>query len=224
MYVGEPVAYFAQVSVTDNADEPEDVTLTVDNAAVNMYQAGGYNVTYTATDRAGNTAQKKVRLYFLKPTVSEEKLQAKVQEVLSKIVTDDMTMGQKAWAIFRYVHDNFTFGYTSNKRDWKYEAWRGLTRRHGDCFTYDAAARVLLEGVGAQVMFIQRDSGYRHYWLMVNVGTGWYHFDPLNSGPSRRFECFMLTTEETDGLYHFFWRYDHKVYPDTPTVPFQRDW
>ena len=34
----------------------------------------------------------------------------------------------------------------------------------------------------------------------------------------------MLTTEETNGLYHFFWRYDHKVYPDTPTVPFQRDW
>ena len=224
VYVGEAVAYFAQASVTDNADEPEDVTLTVDNTAVNIYQAGSYNVTYTATDRAGNVAQKKVRLYFLKPTVSEEKLQAKVQEVLSKIVTDDMTMGQKAWAIYRYVHDNFTFGYTSNKRDWKYEAWRGLTRRHGDCFTYDAAARILLEGVGAQVMFIQRDSGYRHFWLMVNVGTGWYHFDPLNSGPSRRFECFMLTTEETDGLYHFFWRYDHKVYPDTPTVPFQRDW
>ena len=224
VYVGETVAYFAQASATDNADEPEEISLTVDNSTVDIYNPGTYVVTYTARDRAGNTAQKKARLYFLKPSVSEEKLQAKVDEVLSKIVTEDMTRGQKAWAIYRYVYDNFTFGYHSNKRDWKYEAWKGLTKRHGDCFTYCAAARVLLERVGAKVMFVQRNSGFRHFWLMVDVGTGWYHFDPLNHGPSRRYQCFMLTTAETQDLYPFFWRYDHKVYPDTPTTPFQRDW
>ena len=224
VYIGDAVAYFAQASVTDNADEPEDIELTVDNSAVNIYRAGGYNVIYRATDRAGNVAEKTVRLYFIKATVSAEKLQAKVDEVLSKIVTDDMTIGRKAWAIYRYVYDNFTFGYTSNKRDWKYEAWRGLTRRHGDCFTYCAAARILLERIGAKVMFVKRNSSFRHFWLMVDLGTGWYHFDPLNHGPSRRYQCFMLTTEETRDLYASFWRYDHKIYPDTPATPFKQDW
>jgi hypothetical protein len=224
VYVGEPVAYFAQASVTDNADRPEDVVLTVDNAAVDIFTPGAYTVTYTATDRAGNQAHKKARLTFLKPTVSEEKLMAKADEVLSRIVTDDMTQGQKAYAIYRYIYDNYTFGYASNKRDWKQEAWKGLTRQHGDCFTYCAAARLLLERIGAKVMFVSRKSSYRHYWLMVDLGTGWYHFDPLNDGPSRKYRCFMLTSQEVHELYPFFWRYDHRIYPDTPTVPFQRDW
>lgn len=220
VYVGEPVSYFGQASVTDNADEPEDVLLTVDNAAVDIYTAGTYAVTYTATDRAGNTTRKKILLYFRQPTVSEEKLLAKADAVLAQIVTDDMTQGQKAYAIYRYVYDTFTFGYSSNKHDWKYEAWRGLTKHHGDCFTYCAAARILLERIGAKVMFVTRKSSYRHFWLMVDLGTGWYHFDPLNHGPSRRYQCFMLTTEETHDLYPFFWRYDHTVYPDTPKESF----
>ena len=224
LYVGEPVAYFAYASVTDNADEPEDVTLTVSNTAVDIYTPGAYTVTYTATDRSGNVARKKVKLTFVKPTISDEKLQAKADEVLSKLVTDDMTKGQKAYAIYRYVYDNYSYVYWSNKRDWKAEAWRGLTTQHGDCFTYCAAARVLLERIGAKVMFVRRNSGYRHFWLMVDLGTGWYHFDPLNYGPSRKIRCFMLTSEETHDLYAFFWKYDHKIYPDTPTVPFKWDW
>lgn len=223
VYIGEAVAYFAQASATDNADE--EVTLTVDNSAVDMYTVGVYPVTYRATDRAGNTAQKTAYLYIVQPSVSDEKLQEAADKVLSKIVTEDMTKGQKAYAIYRYVYDNFTFrDHTSNKRDWKYEAWRGLTTRRGDCFTFCAAARELLEQIGAKVMFVIRDSGNRHYWLMVDLGTGWYHFDPLNSGPSKKFECFMLTTQEVLDLYPFFWKYNHKIYPETATEKFVRDW
>lgn len=222
VYIGEAVAYFAQASAVDNADG--EVALTVDNAAVDIYTVGAYPVTYRATDRAGNTAEKVAYLYFIRPTVSEEDLQAAADKVLAKIVTEDMTKGQKAYAIYRYVYDNFHFKERSNKRDWKYEAWRGLTSRTGDCFTFCAAAKKLLEDIGAKVMFVTRDSGNRHYWLMVDVGTGWYHFDPLNSGPSRKFQCFMLTTQECLNLYPFFWKYDHKLYPESATERFVRDW
>ena len=224
VYIGEAVAYFANASATDNADEPEDVALTVDNSAVDIYTAGSYPVIYRATDRAGNVTEKTVRLIFIKPSISEEKLQAKADEVLAQLVTDDMTMGQKAYAIYRYVYDTYKFTERSNKLDWKYEAWRGLTTRKGDCFTYCAAAKLLLEKIGAKAMFVTRYNGFRHYWLMVDLGTGWYHFDPLNKGPSRKYECFMLTTEEVLDLYPYFWRYDHRVYPETATERFRRDW
>ena len=220
-YLGESVAYFASVFASDNADEPEDIELTVDNSAVDIYAPGTYPVIYRATDRAGNTAEKTVYLYFVRATVSDEKLQEKAEEVLARLVRDDMTMAQKAYAIFRYVKDNYVNVERSNKRDWKYEAWRGFVTKQGDCFTYCAAAKVLLEKIGARTMFITRNSNAHHYWLLVDLGTGWYHFDPYNSGPSRKFECFMLTTEEVLDLYPSFWKYDHRVYPETPTTPFR---
>ena len=222
VYMGDAVAYYANASAMDDADG--EVPLTVDNAAVDPYTVGAYPVTYRAVDRAGNAAEKTVYLYIIRPTVSDEELQAAADRVLKKIVTDDMTMGQKAYAIYRYVYDTFTFRERSNKRDWKYEAYRGLTTRRGDCFTFCAAAKKLLEDIGAKVMFVTRYSASRHYWLMVDLGTGWYHFDPLNSGPSRKFECFMLTTEQVLDLYPFFWKYDHRVYPETATEKFKRDW
>ena len=226
VYIGEAVSYFGQAVATDNADEPEDISLTVNNSAVNIYREGRYPVTYRATDRAGNTTKKTVYLTFIRPTVSDADLQAAADKILDQIVADDMTLGQKAFAIYCYVYDTYRFTerIPSNKRDWKYEAYRGLTTRRGDCFTYCSAAKVLLEKIGAKVMFVMRKSANRHYWLMVDLGTGWYHFDPLNSGPSRRYQCFMLTTEEALGLYRFFWQYDRKIYPNTPNTPFVWDW
>ena len=222
VYIGEAISYFAQVSATDNADE--EVSLTVDNSAVNIYKTGACPVIYRAVDRAGNMAEKKVYLYFIQPGISEEKLEKKADEVLAAIVTDEMTMGQKAYAIFRYVKDNYRYREKSNKYDWKYEAWRGFTKKQGDCFTYCAAAKYLLDRIGAKTMFVARYSKAHHYWLMVDVGQGWYHFDPLNSGPTRKYECFMRTTKELQEEYAFFWKYDHKIYPDTPATRFKRDW
>ncbi len=222
VYIGDAVAYFAQVSAEDNTDG--EVTLTVDNSAVDIYTAGIYPVTYRATDRAGNTAEKTVRLIFIRPSVTEEKLQEAADKVLQKIILDDMSIGEKAYAIFRWVKATFVNTERSNKRDWKYEAWRGLTTRRGDCFTMNAAAKYLLDRIGARTMFLIRDSGARHYWLMVDLGTGWYHFDTYNDGPSRKYECFMLTTQQCLDLYPFFWKYDHKVYPESATEKFVRDW
>jgi len=224
VYLGEAVSYFSQVWATDNADDQEDITLAVDNSAVDIYKAGNYRVVFTATDRAGNSASRTIVLTFIRPGVSDEELDKKAEEVLAGLVTEDMTLGQKAYAIFRYVKGTYTYTEKSNKRDWKYEAWRGLTTRRGDCFTYCAAAKLLLDKIGAKTMFITRYSNAHHYWLLVDLGTGWYHFDPLNDGPSRKYECFMLTTDEVLKLYPFFWRYDHKVYPDTPKERYKRDW
>ena len=221
-YIGEPVAYFASVSVTDNADEEEDIVFTVDNSAVDIYTPGTYPVIYRATDRAGNTAEKLAYLYFIRAAVTDEQLEAASEAALARLVTDDMTMGQKAYAIYRDIYYGYVFRDVSNKRDWKYEAWRGLTTRKGDCFTYCAAAKVLLEKIGAKTMFVVR---WGHYWLLVDLGTGWYHFDPVNHGPRSKHEIFMLTTEEIQDMYPAFWKENPSWnYPATPETPYRRDW
>ena len=54
VYVGDAVSYKSGVSVTDNVDaKPE---LIIDNSKVDLTKPGVYEVTYTATDAAGNTS------------------------------------------------------------------------------------------------------------------------------------------------------------------------
>ena len=223
VYVGEPVTYFATVYARDNADDPSDIALTVDNSAVDIYTPGRYSVIYRATDRAGNAAEKTALLFIVKTTVTDEQLSEKADEVLSQLVTEDMTQGQKAYAIYRYVYYSYRFTerVASNKQDWKYEAWRGLTTRKGDCFTYSAAAKVLLEKIGAKTMMV---SQWGHYWLLVDLGTGWYHFDALNRGPRGRYELFMLTMDQVTRMYPSIWKKATWDYPKTADSPFVRDW
>ena len=223
VYVGEPVTYFATVYARDNADDPSDIALTVDNSAVDIYTPGRYSVIYRATDRAGNAAEKTALLFIVKTTVTDEQLSEKADEVLSQLVTEDMTQGQKAYAIYRYVYYSYRFTerVASNKQDWKYEAWRGLTTRKGDCFTYSAAAKVLLEKIGAKTMMV---SQWGHYWLLVDLGTGWYHFDALNRGPRGRYELFMLTMDQVTKMYPSIWKKATWDYPKTADSPFVRDW
>ena len=62
VYVGESVAYRKNITLTDNAGN-EEITLSVDSAAVNTAEEGAYTVIYSATDKAGNTASKTASVY-----------------------------------------------------------------------------------------------------------------------------------------------------------------
>ena len=63
----------------------------------------------------------------------------------------------------------------------------------------------------------------RHFWNLINLGYGWYHFDscPFEAGDD---DFFMLTDAELD-----YWDrthrgahpYDSDLYPDRATVSVQ---
>ncbi|MDD5017833.1 MAG: transglutaminase domain-containing protein [Eubacteriales bacterium] len=219
-YIGQAVAYFAEVFAEDNCDF--EVSVDVDNSNVDIYSAGAYEVTYSATDTSGNTVTKSCEFTFVEETVTDEELDAAAQQVLSEIITDDMSIGYQAYAVFEYVNSHVKYSGTSNKADWKYEAYRGITSGRGDCFTFYAVAKCLLEKIGAQTMCVERHGGNRtthHYWLLVNLGTGWYHFDAINVGP-RQFECFMRTDHDIAVRAGNFWSFDHSLYPSTPDEPY----
>jgi hypothetical protein len=69
-------------------------------------------------------------------------------------------------------------------------------------------------------MDIHREGGSaEHYWLLVNTGTGWYHFDA-----TRRqvyFDGFMATDSEvkayTEQVGENYYTFDTTKYPATPT-------
>ena len=214
-YVGEPVAYLAEIFAWDDCDG--DVAVEVDASEVDASRMGSYSVTYSATDRSGNTATKTALIRIVTSKVEEDRAQEVADEILSKIFTDGMTLAEQIEAIYDYVFKNVHYVATSNKQDWRSEAVRGLTTGKGDCFTSYASARLLLEQTDAQIMSVQRmDTLTHHYWLLVNIGTGWYHFDACRTGVARK-RCFMWTDAQTERLSQRYWRYDKTLYPPVAT-------
>lgn len=217
-YVGEAVSYFKEVFAVDNADP--DVELTVDKSKVDAKNVGTYDVTYTAKDHEGNESSVTVKFKFIEQTVTDEMLNAEVDKVISKILTDDMTLEQQAYAIHDYVYSNITYWDGSDKTNWKAEAYRGLTQGVGDCFTFYSTTYALLQRIDCQVLSVERLNGRtQHFWCLVNLGTGWYHFDACNVGPEH-IRCFMKTSEELVKLSVQYWRFDTTLYPQLETRPY----
>lgn len=217
-YIGEPVAYFAEVSAWDDCDG--DVEVTVDSSAVNADRWGTYPVTYSATDKAGNTASKTVQYRFIIASSTDARAQEVADKYIARILTDGMTLAEQIEAIYDYVFTHVRYSAVSNKMDWRSEAIRGLTTGRGDCFTAYAAARLLLERTDAKIVSVQRlSTNSHHYWMLVNIGTGWYHFDACRAWTGKH-RCFMWTDAQTHRYSKVYWRYDKTLYPPVATEPY----
>jgi len=217
-YVDEPTQYLSEVYAWDDCDG--DVEVTVDASAVDISRVGNYTAVYSATDSYGNTTTKTAVIRVVASKVGEDRAQELADEIIAEILTDDMTLAEQIEAIYDYVFNNVHYIATSSKQDWRGEAVRGLTTGRGDCFTSYAAARLLLEQTDAQIVSVQRmDDVAHHYWMLVNIGTGWYHFDACRTGAAKK-RCFMWTDAQTERVSKKYWHYDKTLYPPVATEPF----
>ncbi len=218
-YVGDAVSYFKEVMAEDNADP--NPTIEVDKSKVDAKTAGTYDVTYTATDHEGNTSSVTVKFTFIEKSVTEEQLQTAVDKVTAEIFTDDMNSAEKALAVFNYCYDNITYWGTSDKTDLYGEAYRGLTEGVGDCYTFYATSYILLQEIDdIQVLSVERMNGKtQHFWCLVNLGSGWYHFDTCNVGP-QHYKCFMKMNSDLAPLSPQYWVFNEALYPQVATTPF----
>lgn len=219
-YVGDAVAYMKGVIVTDNLDPACEIT--VDKSAVKYRKVGTYPVTYTATDRDGNTSSVTVDISFREPSVTDEQLDELAESILNDILKDDMSVAKKIRAVYDYCRYKIRYTGDSDKTDWKGEAYRGLTEFKGDCFTYYSAAFLLLNKIeGVDVMSVERiDGRTHHYWCLVNVGTGWYHYDAC---PNHIYgTCFMRTNGQLhNGEGKAYWKFDKTLFPEVATKSFK---
>ena len=216
-YVGEPILYLQEAYAEDDVDGR--VALQVDSQVV-LSKKGNYSVTFTAADESGNTVSKTVTYTLVTPTTSTEQLDALTDAVLEKIIQPDMVTAEKLRAVFDYVQKQVKYVGTSDKTDWRKEAVRGLTKGKGDCFTFYSVSRVLLDKLNIPYMSVTRKGGAsRHYWLIVNIGTGWYHFDSLVNHVLP-YKCFMWTNQQLKKMPPHFWRFAEENYPPIATEPF----
>ena len=221
--VGKSIAYMWNVKATDNSGETIEVK--VDSSKVDLYHTGTYEAVYSAKDSSGNvsTAVAKIVVVDDPATVSVETVNAEADKILAKIFKTGMTDKEKLLAIYRYIKRNT--GYTSNHsyNDIYKNAYQGMTQYYGDCYVYFCYAKVLLDRAGfenLQVTKTKTEGHSAHYWNLVYVNGGWYHYD--TTPRKDNFECCLLTDAELkaysdthDGTHVF----DSSAYPERATTP-----
>lgn len=226
-YLDEAVAYLKEIRATDNVDKNVNIQVVSD---LNIHKLGKYNVTFIATDMAGNTTKASTTFTVIESTVTDEDIKELANKVLygsdgtAGIINDTMTTAEKASAIFDWCNKKIKYVGDNNHSDWRLAAKRGFEKKSGDCYTFYAVSRALLEQLdNVQLLEIRRyrEASTRHYWLLVNImNTGWYHFDTCNLGPwispdqtGPRYRCFMEIDSNLVKYSGRYWRYDD-IYPD----------
>lgn len=188
---GGSVSYKRDVTVTDNHDE--NMVLVVDNSEVNLNKVGDYTVIYSAEDNAGNRTEITTVLHVLPAGVegaTEDIVYAEADAILAEIITEDMSQYEVAETIFHWINQNIANVGTSPKTTWVEGAYRGLFERKGDCFVYASLSKCMLDRAGIPNMIIMfSNSRMTHYWNLIDLGEGWYHWDVIR---------------RTSGLYFFY--------------------
>ena len=213
--VGESLSYRTGVTVTDDVDET--VQLQVDSSGVNLSEPGEYQAVYWAEDAAGNRAEVTVTVTVVETVtvddadggetedvveaggeeITLERVNELADDILAEITTSGMSQREKALAIYNYVHNHIKYTGTSDKSSWLVGAYVGFTRGSGDCYNYFACSKALLTRAGIPNVDLTRVGGNsRHYWQLVDVGDGYYHFDACPHPNSYPLYSFLLTEAE----------------------------
>lgn len=218
--VGESgnISFSEGVYAVDNADGI--VNVITDASAVDLTTAGTYYVRYSATDKAGNRAE--ISASVIVNPITRETVDALADNVLSYIISDDMTDYDKAWAIYSWCKTNITYSARTGNLIGRFidGAYHGFKSRSGNCYVYYSVAATMLTRAGIENMEVHRVSETNpHYWNLVNIGGEWYHFDTCPHYSQYPLESFLLTdaevreySEKCVGYYDF----DSSLYPPTP--------
>ena len=225
--VGGTILYRDGITVTD--DSGEVPRLNVDNSRVNLNVPGSYEITYSATDSSGNTTVVHATVHVNeKPKVPEADVTALAKKIYNEEIktSSDMSKWDIAYAIYNWANKNIT--YTADKVDKNDPvgaAYDGMTNHTGDCFTYMTVSRELLKIAGIdcrQITRLQYEGEAAHYWLLVDIGDGWYHFDACWHLKGKSFESFMRTDAELEEYcqkydLEYYYRFDKSKYPARAT-------
>ena len=181
-------------SVTAKDDKDGDVDFTVDSSSVNLDKVGTYNVTYTATDKSGNTTTQNRKVVVSEKTTtsstsssstsnsssSSSDVYAKADEFIAKATSGVSGTSNKIIAIKNYLRNNIKYSHrynASNTGSVNNAAMKAFTAYEGDCYIHAAAAQVMFTRIGVQSIIVNA-LDYTHYWNMVYINGGWKHVDP----------------------------------------------
>ena len=189
-----------------------------------------------ATDPAGNETRRETKLIMHDNSVTKEMMDAVCEQILSQIITKNMTTQQKLYAIYKYVVTNIKYISDSPHDDLRREAYLSLTsRKQGDCFAFCAASYELISYLGYETQIVRRDISLskqygNHFWVFVNCGTEenpqWYHHDASPHSKPYDLETYMMTDAQAKAYTNYrsstsakkhYYTFDTSLHPASAT-------
>lgn len=173
--LGTAVSYKTGVTATDAQDG--QLSFMVDTGELDSKTVGRYTVFYAAVDSDGN------RLIAPRTVVVEshvgQLLREKAQAVLDQIIRPDMTHDEKIRAVFNRAKYYVYYSGSSDKSSLENAAYEGFTKNAGDCYTYYAMIKVMLDLLEIPNVEVRRVGGTSdHWWNLVQFEDGkYYHVD-----------------------------------------------
>ncbi|MCL2071818.1 MAG: DUF5011 domain-containing protein [Oscillospiraceae bacterium] len=205
---GAVIRYRDGITITDDYDpEPK---LTIDSSRVNVNQAGEYPVTYTATDRSGNSSSVTVTVHVY--PISREIINGIADERLRNLGVFDTTDPiEQVMLIHAYVFNNVRYlrnlAYPDNDMVMLYT---GLMSMQGDCIISQRISELFFERVGIESRRII-NIWERHQWNIININGLWYHYDATQyyDGAS---DTYLFTNARATELNDTVARFDRYLY------------
>ena len=209
-YIGGTASYLEGVEVTDDFDPNPNIE--VDLSSVDSETPGVYTITYTATDAHGNAVSKSADLILeVMPEVFLERsevygmaAQVLYNDVLGGVAIEEFTDVEVAFRIFNWTNHNIGYTGTSDKSDWTIAAMDGFSTHTGDCYTYYAVCRAMLDVAGIENVRVERYpiTTSPHYWNLIKIDGQWYHCDACDFMDTEGY-VFMQIDEELDHHHEF---------------------
>lgn len=178
------------IKVTDDRDT--NVTVKVDTSKLDFDEGGKGKVIFTATDSAGNTS----KAWSYVNVIADDDLADSCDSILKKITKKDWSQVKKARAIYDYVRGHVSYSDRDKHVNWQNEALDVILFQSGDCFSYYSLSRALLTRAGIPNIMIRRyprRDNYDHWWNLIYIKGGWYHFDTT---PRRAGGVFCMVTDK----------------------------
>ena len=222
--LGDTISYRKNLVLSDNGNG--EVTIIIDNKAVDVSKIGEYPVEYKAVDMAGNSATANITVFVTeKPVINEDYMAPYIQSVVDSVVKEDMTDMDKAYALYRWCKKNINYLYGSTDRSSVWQgAYDGIIGRLGDCYVYCCTYQVLLTYAGIENMVVTRThETSNHWWNLVKIDEGWYHCDASPRTRGDNYKCFMQTDEQiaayaANNTRPYYYDFDKTLYPERGTV------
>ena len=199
----DPLTLLKNITVSD--DYTENPKLEADASNLDSETPGKYEITYLATDDSGNQSSVTVTVTVTaRPSnyVYPEEVYKLAQPVYDKIIErDDLTDVEKAMRICKWANESITYTDSSDKSHWTGAAVAGFNTLRGDCYTYYACVKALLDMAGIDNRYAYgTNKKWMHAWNVVFLDGEWYNCDAARTRKHQTW-WFMRTDAEMDQRY-----------------------
>ena len=215
----DEIDFYNSITVVDDYD-PFPI-MKVDDSQVNWAENGVYEVYYKAIDKVGNMSSYTAKLTVTLPVEGGGSSEGSgggdggyygnssgdpyplANRILANLYgSNDVATARN---IFNWVHNHIYYQTVYGSQSYTSAAYRGFSRRNGDCYVYYCCAKMLLDQAGIPNMMVRRYpvTGNGHYWNLVYLNGEWYHCDAtvFRGHPSVYFMC---TDDQISDSYHHF--------------------